>query len=436
VGTQLNKISTQVLLQGIAVLLNLAMVIFISRICGAELRGAMSIYNTTMYFATLIGCCGLGSAFTYFVASKKISAGACHSLSIILALVVGYLSSIFLHWFAYYKGPDYLLGVHSFSLPRIFVFQLCFTVYTTLVSAIYVGKQKPTIGILAQVLQLILFASFVWFTFDIMGSTISMQARYIFRNMAIAYGFVTAVLFLVSFFYIGFGWPHKVFMQNLAPYAGLVLAANLVQTLCYRADIWFLKWNHVHTADIGVYSIAALFTQMLWLVPSQIANTQFGLVSAGQNINASSIVGIAKCLLWYSLIVFIVGLVLAYFLVPPIFGKQFMYSVPLALVLMPGAVLICGSIAVSTYNSGTNQVRINLMGSLVALLFCVAGYLFFIPRYGAWAAAGVSSMGYATTTIYYYRIFCKQQSVRFAEFFSLKNIGLKNFMQYWKEIGY
>jgi O-antigen/teichoic acid export membrane protein len=432
VSTKLSKISTQVALQGLAIVLNLALVIVIAKYCGPQVRGAMSVYNTTMYFATLIGCFGLGSAFTYFVASKKVSASACHSLAVLITMYVGFFAYIFLGGLTGFENSKYLLGTSNFRLPLIFAIQLCCIVYTTLVSAIFVGKQHPSVGIIAQVAQLFLFTFFLGRSFDIMGSSVEMQTTSILRNMMFAYGSVSIVLFLLASFKLGFGPPHKLFKQNLAPYAGIVLLGNIIQTLCYRADVLFLQWAHKPMADIGVYSIAALFAQMLWLLAGQVANAQYGLVSANKNISSSSIVGIAKCLLWYSVVVFVFGLAAAYFVVPHLFGKAFSASVPLALILMPGVVLICGSVSVSIFNAGTNQVRYNVYGSLLGLAVCIVGYLLFIPRYGVWAAAVVSSVAYAVTTLYYYWVFCRQQGVKILDFFKLQGIALKDFGGYWR----
>jgi O-antigen/teichoic acid export membrane protein len=436
VSTQLGKISTQVALQGVAIALNVALVVVIAKYFGPQVRGAMSVYNTTMYFATLIGCVGLGSAFTYFVASKKVSASACHTLSLLVSLFIGWIAYYFLESFSAYKSPRYFLGLNGYKLQLIFAIQLCCLIYTTLVSAIFVGRQKPSIGIIAQVAQLILFLFFLWHSFDIdiKGSSVEIQTNSILRNMLFAYGSVSIFLFLLASFKLGFGLPHKLFEQNLAPYAGIVLLGNIIQTLCYRSDIWFLQWTHQPIADIGVYSIAALFAQMLWLLCGQVANAQYGLVSANKNISTTAIVGIAKCLLWYSVALFVVGLGVAYFVVPYLFGKAFAASVPLAFILMPGAVLICGSVAVSIFNAGTNQVRFNVYGSLIGLAVCILGYLLFIPRYGVWAAAVVSSAAYAVTTLYYYWLFCKQKNVRLTDFFSLKAINFESFSAYWNDL--
>jgi O-antigen/teichoic acid export membrane protein len=57
-------------------------------------------------------------------------------------------------------------------------------------------------------------------------------------------------------------------------------------------------------------------------------------------------------------------------------------------------------VLLSAYFSGKGKVGINVKGAVLALIVVITGDIIFIPKYGIYAAAIVSTIGYLVNLIY------------------------------------
>jgi O-antigen/teichoic acid export membrane protein len=68
--------------------------------------------------------------------------------------------------------------------------------------------------------------------------------------------------------------------------------------------------------------------------------------------------------------------------------------------LLPGIFGIAVLVLLSAYFSGKGKVGINVKGAVLALIVVITGDIIFIPKYGIYAAAIVSTIGYLVNLIY------------------------------------
>jgi O-antigen/teichoic acid export membrane protein len=105
-------------------------------------------------------------------------------------------------------------------------------------------------------------------------------------------------------------------------------------------------------------------------------------------------------------------------LFPFVFGSTFNnVTIPL-LLLLPGIFGIAVLVLLSAYFSGKGKVSINVKGAIWALVVVVIGDIIFIPKYGIYAAAIVSAVGYLVNLAYAMWHFFKDYQLTLAELFS------------------
>jgi O-antigen/teichoic acid export membrane protein len=175
-------------------------------------------------------------------------------------------------------------------------------------------------------------------------------------------------------------------------------ATNLVALLNYKVDI-FLVERFLGLGPTGVYSIAVMVAELLWLVSSSVttaAYARIGTPDAAQAtrltvraMHASVLLLLALCpLLW----------LFAALVVPALLGPAYAGALQALAVLLPGVALYGAASALSawfTNHAGRPLVPALLAGS--SLLFTVVVSLLAIPRLGMLGGALATSLSYGAT---------------------------------------
>jgi O-antigen/teichoic acid export membrane protein len=118
-------------------------------------------------------------------------------------------------------------------------------------------------------------------------------------------------------------------------------------------------------------------------------------------------------------------------LFPFVFGESFVNMYQPFLLLIPGILALSGIFTITAYFAGRNNIRVNITGSVYALVVILVGDIIFIPRYGINAAALVSSLGYITYQIYVIGIFKKEHQSSLSDFFIFR---IQDFKQIRRQI--
>jgi O-antigen/teichoic acid export membrane protein len=90
---------------------------------------------------------------------------------------------------------------------------------------------------------------------------------------------------------------------------------------------------------------------------------------------------------------------------------------PVFLLHIPGILALASLYPVSSYHAGIKRVDINLKGSLLALVIIILLNVIFTPKYGIYAAAVASSVGYIFYFIFSLYFFNRQNKNKFYDFF-------------------
>jgi O-antigen/teichoic acid export membrane protein len=217
-------------------------------------------------------------------------------------------------------------------------------------------------------------------------------------------------------------------LQMMFRYCGLAFISNLIFFSLYRVDYFFVE-RYCTTGHLGNYIQASKLVHLFFVLPTILASVVFPLTAKGSNEEA-----IVKLLTLLSRSIFLLYATTCMFLAcagkwlfPFVFGESFTEMYLPFLWLMPGILSLSGIFTLSAYFAGKNRVKVNIIGSVFALIVIIIGDIIFIPQYGIEAAAIVSSMGYIVCQVYILVVFKKEHKIAVADFFIFR-------LSDWKQI--
>jgi O-antigen/teichoic acid export membrane protein len=215
--------------------------------------------------------------------------------------------------------------------------------------------------------------------------------------------------------------PSKHQLKQLFNYSMVALVANFIFFLVYRVDYWFVK-KYCLPADLGNYIQVSKLGQMLLIIPTIISSVVFPQTAEGMfnEEMKKNIIRIGKFgTLVYIIILFVV-VVWGEWLFPFVFGESFYNMYVPFILLMPGLWALNNLFVLSAYFGGTNNIKVNVWGAALGLLFILVGDMLFIPTYGIVAAAIVSSVGYFINFYFSFYHLQKEYKVRFIAYFQIQ----------------
>jgi O-antigen/teichoic acid export membrane protein len=195
-------------------------------------------------------------------------------------------------------------------------------------------------------------------------------------------------------------WPELSTAKKVFRYAGLALTGNIVFFLVYRVDYWFVQRNS-SAADLGNYIQVSKLGQIFLLLPGVIGTIVFARTAANtSDDHLRELQVLSRLLLLIYTIAVILLLITGHRLFPFIYGTTFHSMYWPFLLISPGILSLSTLTLITAYNAGQGNILLNVRGALVALLVIVAGNAIFSAKYGIYAAAATSSVGYIVYQVY------------------------------------
>jgi O-antigen/teichoic acid export membrane protein len=191
--------------------------------------------------------------------------------------------------------------------------------------------------------------------------------------------------------------------------------------LNYRFDILMLK--RLSTLEqVGFYSLATQIAEQVWHIPyaietiimSRSANTtdnQFVNKTVASIFRVSLLIGIIGCLILFFV---------SPFLIPLIFGKEFIQSVPLIQAILPGILLLVAFRILNSRLIGMGKPQNAIWTFLPALLLNLGLNLLWIPKYGALGSAWATNVSYGAGSIVFIFLYARKIKMSVTEIFSYR----------------
>jgi O-antigen/teichoic acid export membrane protein len=366
--------------------------VVIARTLGAEALGTYVSLNVVALTAVQLGSFGLPSAATYFVAQGARRFRSISFNALLFAFAMGVLLASALTAATYGdapflpQAPMNLLFLAALSVP----FQLLTLVsLNILLGAGEVGRFSA-FDALGQSLTLInaiaalLLARTGLFHFMALNLAASATITLI----------VLARIFRHPTFTEGQMVPDLALLSEMIRY-GLKAHVTLVASfLIFRIDLLIVE-HFRGAAEAGVYAVAAQFASLLMLLPSVIGTLLFPRIAAIGDEDAAMTCQVARrtsaIMAFICVATGALGLML-----PALYGAAFAPAPYLLLILLPGVFLIGIESVLVQYFTGRGLPRAIPFFWIITLAINLALNFAFVPAFGAYAAAVVSTISYAT----------------------------------------
>lgn len=412
----------QILNSGIAFISS----IIITRILEAEGRGENAIFTNAIAFAVLFFGFSISSTIPYFINSGKVKAG--ELLTTVILFV--FSSTIFVYAALFFLERT---GKLHWALPgsiQSLEFKLIFTgIYlVTLLNGVLnvyliTYKKFKEVSIYSVGFQILPTIVYLLLFFDI----IPYNHRNAFRVIVL----VTAILSVISVVAMSILFvkllpvrPAKKLIQlNLVKqfvfFSSMAYIGNVAQFFNYKLDFWVVD-EYLGKSQLGVYSLAAQLSQLLWLLPTAIATVLYSYASTASREDAIIFTIRLKQVAFYGTwFLGITGLILSYFFIPILYGREFSGTFNLMKLFILGVVPFSISTVVSSLFAARGNFKISFLIGLGVFLMSTALYFTLIPRFGLKGGAIASSIAYIAASILSEIWFCKEYNVSYLNLFQI-----------------
>ncbi|QLL44316.1 oligosaccharide flippase family protein [Sulfitobacter pontiacus] len=397
-GIGLRRLSLDIALtfgrQFFAGLLQLGIILFISRLLGPEGAGT---YAVALLLPTLLSQLlnlGLASANVYFVASKQFALTRVWTASrdlvlgmSILGLMIGSVTIIF-------AGNILFPGIDS---RLLFLAMLIFptSLMTGVLTSLYQGLQNfraYNLLVLIQPTVALFMMVCLWAT-----STFSLSTVLIATAAAHAVSMATGLVMMgKSVAVLARSIDTRGYLRPALRYGIKVHLGNVVAFLNYRMDI-FLVNLFVGPAGAGLYSIAVRLVEQLWIISQAVSTVLLPRLAAMMGNDAGRRVltpVMARFVLWGTMLAAGMLAAVATPLIEGLFGAKFRGATPALMILLPGVVMIsCGRVLANDL-AARGLVGVNLALAIGVLVVNLIGNLLLIPEYGILGAALATTIAY------------------------------------------
>ena len=209
-------------------------------------------------------------------------------------------------------------------------------------------------------------------------------------------------------------------MRSFSSFSSIVLAANIIQYIAYRADYWLISIYYDHTT-VGIYSQASKFAQLLWIIPGILAGLIIpALKNEYQKLSEGALLSLCRVSFYIhiilSLIVIASSLAIYLFFLPGIYFDGFVSL----LIMIPGYLLFTTAIILAAYFSANRLLRVNLIVSALCCIIIVLLDLLLIPAFSYKGAAIANLVAYSITTAYIIYRLKQYLNVSFKDFFAIR----------------
>jgi O-antigen/teichoic acid export membrane protein len=392
---------------------NLTIGILLTRLLGASGFGLYSSIIVVPIMVIGFTQLGIRRSAIYHIGNKLLPEDHIVSALFILMLYTSTLSILicgFVYFFSATQPFDPLIIV----LVLLTIPMLISNVFA---GGIFLGKEDIKLASLINagptILTLFMTLLFVWvLKLSVLGAFLAIAAA---NLLMVSY---TYRIIMVKFRY-NITWKyHEGIMKSMIK-LGLVNAiAIFIMQLNYRLDILMLKKLST-LEEVGFYSLAMQIAEQLWHIPYAI---EMIVLSRSANSQDNKFIHRTVASIFrVSLLIGLVGGVAIFFvapgLVPLIFGKDFVHSVPMIQTVLPGILVLIGFRILNSRLTGMGKPQIAIYTFAPALIINFILNLYLIPRYGGVGAAWSTNISYAAGSLIFVIIYSRLVNMPMSEIF-------------------
>lgn len=388
--------------------------ILLTRQLGPEGFGLFTSLIVIPLIVVSITNLGIRGAAIYMLGQKKYDEQRIVS-SILALFVISAAAGVGLSFVAYqiYDDPDFTLPLILLVLAVI-----PFRLALVYIGGIFIGKDEirksNQMNWPINLLNLALAALLVWgLHLAVPGAIV---AALVANFLVAAYGFYALSRSFSIQITFDFVIIKKLFLLGI-----LFSASFFIIMLNFRVDVILLQ-RMTDLKEVGLYSLAVQIAEQLWQIPLAIGIIVFSRTAGKENPSemTAKTLSLTRVSMALSVLLSILIVIVAPWIIPPVFGQKFIPSILLLQVILPGIVIMVMFRILSGQLAGMGKPQLSIYVFGPALILNVLLNFWLIPLHGALGAAIATNISYAFGAIGYWIIFARQTGCGYAEIIRFK----------------
>ncbi len=389
--------------------------VVVARWLGPEGLGTLAVLNVTVALALQIGCAGLPSANTYFIARDRRTLGPVWANAIIFALTGGSLLALLVVALAGLRPA--LFGGVSTNLLAIAAISVPFQLLTLLGLNVLLAMDRIGLMNLLDSMAPLLALFIAIVVLVILRANLTMLVS---LNTVAAIVLSLSLLLTVARLFARQKErrscrPDFSLLKEMLVYGVKFYTSIMASVVIFRSDLLIV--NHFRGAvEAGVYAVASQVSFLLLLMPGVMASMLFPRVASRQDPRGEFAVRVTR---HASAVMFAICIAAAAasFGLPLVYGVRFADSTLQLLILLPGIYLVGIESVLVQHFTGTGLPAAIPVFWLITLAINVGLNLALVPAFGARAAAAISTLSYALILGLVLVYFCAKTGRRVGEIF-------------------
>jgi O-antigen/teichoic acid export membrane protein len=403
--------------------------LFIAAISGTETFGVISLMVVNAAVFSVISGLGVDSAIVWHGASQKLSSEKTFSFTFFSAIVQVILFLI--GSLLFYKMTSRLLlsQQHSFEF---YLYELIYFSGLILIdkysSLFYASHRMEGCNKLLSAVTLACLIIIILIRYKILGVNLPAFSLLCLTTFSQAVGLV--ILFHIANTKVRIVKISGNDLRSLFNFSIMVFITNLVQFFAYRADYWLINYFRGE-AELGVFSQANRFAQMLWVLPTILAGMLIPLIAKpNDSIDAKGVISIVRVINYLNLLAIVSIIVIALLIYDLFLPANFSNGFFALLLMIPGYYFFCMNIIFAAFFSSRRLLWINFIGSLLCFVVIIVADLVLIPTLGIRGAAIADSIAYLAATIFSIISFMRRTSFSLADLFGIHRADWSYWLAY------
>lgn len=369
--------------------------ILLTRILGPEGFGLYSAIAIIPIIVVSLTHLGIRGASIFHLGKKLYDESELVSTVMVLLIyssTAGIILSIIAYYF--YQEPDF----------KLLWIALILLIIPARLAIIYIGgvflgkdeiKKANNLNWMTNLVHLVLAIILVWLMdMSILGAIISMLVSSLLIG-----GY--AIYQVTSIFDVKLR-IHKKIIVELLKLGVLFSVAFFFIQLNFRLDILLLQ-KLSSEQEVGIYSLGAHVAELLWQIPLAISIVVF---SRTANIEETELMEkhtgkLLRITFLLAVLAAVAIFITAPYIIPFVFGAEFIPSVRIIQYILPGIILIVIYRILSGHLAGLGKPQVTIYIFAPALVINILLNLLWIPEYGGKGAAMATNISYALGTAGY-----------------------------------
>jgi len=404
--------------------------IIIARILGPTGKGIYSLIILIPSLLILVSTLGINISNIYYIGKKRFKEEDIVSNSLLFGIGIGTLIIVLLVMFLNYY-PNLFFKDIELKYLKIIIFIVPFLLIQSFFASILLVKGKVLEFNLISIFRysfLLLFISIslVILKRGVMGALLSWL-------VASALSSLFSVWLIKKIIRIRLSFKGYIFKKTLK-FGIKGYIGNVVQFLNYRLDMFLINFL-IGVTQVGFYSIAVVFAEMMWFIPNTIQTILFPKVSSSMKKEATEITSIiCRHTVFLTSVVAIFSALIAKSLISIVYTPAYLPSVKPLLILLPGVVALSCSKILTSYLTGVGFPIVGTKGSIIALAVNIPLNIILIPKFGISGAAIATTVSYSLLTLFVLYNFLQISKVRIGDILIIKKSDFMFYLSFIKKI--